>query len=75
MMDELIKAEAPTLSMSIFEAENGKYKIILDDAFYVPFGMGFWSDAYELEEANYRFVFPKLEKDNSIGTFLIRKLS
>jgi hypothetical protein len=38
------------------------YKIILDDAFYVPFGFGYWSKIFTLEKGIYRFVFPKMEK-------------
>lgn len=35
----------------------------------MPFGVGFWSGELELEEGTYRFVFPKIEKDFSRGTF------
>jgi hypothetical protein len=37
--------EPPALSMAIIRPpDNGKgYKIILDDAFYVPLGYGFWA--------------------------------
>ena len=29
--------------MGIFQMKKNSVKIILDDAFYVPFGIGFWS--------------------------------
>lgn len=31
--------------MSVLEASSDKkeYKIIVDDAYYVPFGIGFWT--------------------------------
>lgn len=38
------------------------YKIVHDDAFYVPFGFGFWTKILKLEKGKYRFVFPKMEK-------------
>ena len=52
--------EAPTLSMGIFQKNNNHFKIILDDAYYVPYGIGFWSKELFLESGTYRFVFPKL---------------
>ena len=44
-----------------------------DDAFYVPFGVGFWTQSMDLEEGTYRFVFPKMDKGFSKGTFGIIK--
>jgi hypothetical protein len=57
--------------MALFQSteDNQQFRIILDDAFYVPFGMGFWSGEVELEEGVYRFVFPKIERDFSKGSF------
>jgi hypothetical protein len=44
---------------------------VLDDAFYVPFGFGFWTKVMELEEGEYRFVFPRMEKEGGTGEFCI----
>lgn len=49
--------------------DSKQFKIILDDAFYVPFGIGFWTGEISMENGNYRFVFPKIDQDFSKGTF------
>lgn len=61
--------------MGIFLADNNKklYKIIQDDAFYVPFGIGFWSAQMDLEEGCYKFVFPRMDKEFAQGNFGIIK--
>ena len=52
----------PSLSLAIFGvSEDGKkFKIILDDSFYVPFGLGFWSQPVSLQKGKYRIVMPKM---------------
>lgn len=47
----------------------------MDDAFYVPFGFGFWSKQMFVESANYRFVFPKMEKEIGNGTFAVYRVA
>lgn len=61
--------------MAVFKASDNKkqFKIIIDDAYYVPFGVGFWSAEIGLEEGSYRFVFPKMDKGFSKGSFGIIK--
>lgn len=49
--------------------DHSEYQIIIDDAFYVPFGIGFWTSEIELEEGEYRFVLPKMDKTFAKGTF------
>lgn len=70
---DTINCEPPALSMAIFEIspDSKSFRIVLDDAYYVPFGIGFWSQPLTLEQARYRFVLPKMEKDFSKGTFSI----
>jgi hypothetical protein len=50
------------------------FKIVLDDAFYVPFGFGFWTKAIEFEEGEYRFVFPRMEKESGLGVFCVYEM-
>lgn len=61
--------------MSVLEVSSDKkaYKIVIDDAYYVPFGIGFWTQEIELEGGTYRFIFPKMEKSFAVGTFGIVK--
>ncbi len=72
--DDKNEAEPPTLSLGILkilrpneyqgsqnDAEaSASFKIVVDDAFYVPFGFGFWTKVMEFEEGEYRFVFPRM---------------
>lgn len=70
-LDETNVLEPPALSMVILQIhpDGLKYKIVLDDAFYVPFGVGYWTSEMEVQEGEYRFIFPKMAKDFSLGSF------
>ena len=65
----------PGLSLNLLQkSEDGsKFKIILDDTFYVPFGMGFWSQQVRLSRGWYRLVMPRVEQMDSMGKVRIRK--
>lgn len=71
----ILSGSPPSLSLGIFEltANKDQAKIILDDYEYVPYGIGFWTAAIQLEGL-YRFVFSKIEKTPDEGVFRIRKL-
>ena len=68
--------EPPPLSLAILRlSDNEKgYKIILDDAFYVPIGYGYWSEELPLEEGRYTIVCPRLKHEVGRGTLSVRQL-
>lgn len=68
--------EPPALSIAVLRlSDNDKgYKIILDDAFYVPIGYGFWSEELQLDEGRYTVICPRLNKEVGRGTLSIRQL-
>lgn len=59
--------------LKLSDNEKG-YKIILDDAFYVPIGYGFWTDEMSLEDGKYTIVCPRINKEIGRGTMRIRQL-
>jgi hypothetical protein len=61
------------MAMFVTTEDKKSFKIIIDDALYVPFGVGFWTASIELEEGMYRFVFPNMDKGFSKGLFGIIK--
>ena len=60
MMDMLCP---PSLSLGVFEiseSQDSSFKIVFDDTFYVPFGIGFWTQPVHLKKGKYRVVMPKM---------------
>lgn len=68
--------EPPALSLAVLRlSDNTKgYKIILDDAYYVPLGFGFWTECVSLEAGTYTIVCPRINKEVGRGILRIRQL-